>query len=116
MLLLQHVPTLEDSFLNVYRQQGACTDSFMSQNCNESTIRHAADSGWAVEYLHDAAGVVSYRNKMGLLDTKTMHEASCVVLQSKYAAVMTTSEWIALIRNGQAAPREGLYQSYLNAR
>lgn len=89
---------------------------YMSQNCNESTIRHAADSGWAVEYLHDAAGAVSYRNKMGLLDAKTMHEASCVVLQSKFATVMTTSEWIALIGSGQVAPREGLYQSYLNAR
>lgn len=28
MLLLQHVPTLEDSFLNVYRQQRAYTDSY----------------------------------------------------------------------------------------
>lgn len=67
-------------------------------------------------YLHDAAGAVSYRNKMGLLDAKTMHEASCVVLQSKFAAVMTTGEWLALLESGQAAPREGLYQSYLNAR
>lgn len=29
---------------------------------------------------------------------------------------LITSEWIALIASGQAAPREGLYQSYLNAR
>ncbi|MRR56680.1 MAG: cysteine hydrolase [Deltaproteobacteria bacterium] len=88
---------------------------YMSQNCNESTIRHAADSGWSVEYLRDATGAVSYRNKMGFLDAKTMHEASCVVLQSRFAAVMTTEDWLTLIKSGQVAAREGLYQSYLNA-
>jgi nicotinamidase-related amidase len=88
---------------------------YMSQNCNESTIRQAAHEGWAVEYLHDAAGAVSYRNPMGLLDAKTMHEASCIVLQSRYAAVMSTGQWIELIQTGQPAPRETLYQSYQRA-
>lgn len=88
---------------------------YMSQNCNESTIRHAAHEGWAVEYLHDAAGAVSYRNQMGLLDAKTMHEASCIVLQSRYAAVMSTMQWIELIQTEQSAPRDTLYQSYQRA-
>jgi nicotinamidase-related amidase len=89
---------------------------FMSQNCNESTIRQAAHEGWSVEYLHDAAGAVSYRNAMGLLDAKTMHEASCVVLQSRFAAVMNTQAWVQLVKTGTAAVRESLYQSYLSAR
>jgi nicotinamidase-related amidase len=89
---------------------------FMSQNCNESTIRQAAHEGWSVEYLHDAAGAVSYRNAMGRLDAKTMHEASCVVLQSRFAAVMATQEWVALMQTGGVAARESLYQSYLNGR
>ena len=87
---------------------------YMTQNCNESTIRQAAHEGWAVEYLHDAAGAVSYRNRMGLLDARTMHEASCVVMQARFAAVMTTAEWIDLIGTGTAAARETLYGSYVN--
>ncbi len=88
---------------------------YMSQNCNESTIRQAAHEGWAVEYLHDAAGAVSYRNDMGLLSARAMHEASCIVMQSRFAAVMSTSEWIELILSGQAAPRDSLYASYMRA-
>ncbi|WP_374500071.1 cysteine hydrolase family protein [Zoogloea sp.] len=88
---------------------------YMSQNCNESTILHAAHAGWAVEYLHDAAGAVSYRNDMGLLTARAMHEASCIVLQSRFAAVMSTSEWIELIGSGEAASRDSLYASYLRA-
>lgn len=88
---------------------------YMSQNCNESTIRQAAHEGWAVEYLHDAAGAISYRNALGLLPAKAMHEASCVVLQSRFAAVMTTREWIELVGLGTPAARDSLYQSYLRA-
>lgn len=89
---------------------------YMSQNCNESTIRHAAHEGWAVEYLHDAAGAVSYRNSMGLLKAKDMHNASCIVLQSRYAAVMATQEWIELVHAGKSAPRDSLYLSCQRAR
>lgn len=88
---------------------------YMSQNCNESTIRQAAHEGWKVEYLHDAAGAVSYRNAMGLLQAKEMHEASCIVLQSRFAAVMSTQEWLALIETGSPAPQESLYLSYQRA-
>lgn len=100
------------------RQRGIDTvvvAGYMSQNCNESTIRQAAHEGWAVEYLHDAAGAVSYCNEMGRLEARTMHEASCIVLQSRFAAVMTTEAWIALVASGKPAPRETLYASYLRA-
>jgi nicotinamidase-related amidase len=85
---------------------------YMSQNCNESTIRHAAHAGWCVEYLHDAAGAVSYHNSMGLLPAKAMHEASCIVLQSRFAAVMGTAEWAELVARGHAAAQPSLLSSY----
>ena len=88
---------------------------YMSQNCNESTIRHAAHEGFAVEYLHDAAGAVSYQNSMGLLKAKDMHEASCIVLQAGFAAVMTTQEWIDLVGLDTPAERDNLYVSRLRA-
>lgn len=88
---------------------------YMTQNCDESTIRQAAHEGWNVEYLHDAAGALSYRNKMGFLDAKAMHQASCIIMQSRFAAVMSTQEWVELIQTGLSAPRETLYQSYQQA-
>ncbi len=89
---------------------------YMSQNCNESTIRQAAHEGWAVEYLHDAAGAISYRNDMGLLPARHMHEASCIVLQARFAAVMSTAQWLHLLRSGEPVPRDNLYASYCRAR
>lgn len=89
---------------------------YMTQNCNESTIRQAAHEGWSVEYLHDAAGAISYSNELGLLPARQMHEASCIVLQARFAAVMSTDAWIRLLRSGEPAPRDDLYASYLRAR
>jgi nicotinamidase-related amidase len=89
---------------------------YMSQNCNESTIRQAAHEGWVVEYLHDAAGAISYCNDMGLLPARQMHEASCIVLQSRFASVMGTAQWLQLLRSGEPAPRDSLYASYRRAR
>lgn len=85
---------------------------FMSQNCVESTIRHAAHEGFAVEYLHDASGTVSFKNKMGYLSAKAMHEATSVVLQSRFAAVHITDEWLDLVVNDVAAARESIVESF----
>lgn len=85
---------------------------FMSQNCVESTIRHAAHEGFAVEYLHDASGAVSFKNKMGTLSAKEMHEATSIVLQSRFAAVLTTDEWLDLVINDVAAARESIVESF----
>jgi nicotinamidase-related amidase len=85
---------------------------YMTQNCNESTIRQAVHEGWTVEFLQDAAGTVSFRNSQGLLKAEDMHKAACVVLQSRFAAVMTTQEWIQLIQSGEAPIRDNIYQSY----
>ena len=86
---------------------------FMSQNCVESTIRHAAHDGFGVEYLHDASGTVSFKNKMGYLSAKEMHEATNIVLQSRFAAVLETNEWEGLVQNDVPAPRETILQSIL---
>ncbi len=89
---------------------------YMTQNCNESTIRQAAHEGWNVEFLHDASGAVSYRNHMGLLHAEDMHKAACIVIQSRFAAVMTTTEWIHLVREGKPSSYEtNLYLSYQQA-
>lgn len=89
---------------------------FMSQNCVESTIRHAAHTGWQVEYLHDASGTVSFNNRMGFLSAQAMHEASCIVLQSRFAAVLRTEEWCELVSKGKSAHRETILESVAQAK
>ena len=89
---------------------------FMSQNCVESTIRHAAHEGWPVEYLHDASGTVSFENKMGFLSAKAMHEAVCIVLQSRFAAVLRTNEWCELVAKGAAAHKETILESAMRGK
>jgi nicotinamidase-related amidase len=88
---------------------------YMTQNCNESTIRQAAHEGWSVEFLHDAAGTVSFRNAQGLLKAEDMHKAACVVLQSRFAAVLTTQAWTHCVESGEAPLRDSIYQSYTQA-
>lgn len=84
---------------------------FMTQNCVESTIRQAAHEGWQVEYLHDASGTISFENKMGFVSAHTMHETTCIVLQSRFAAVLQTEEWCELVTEGLAARRETILGS-----
>ncbi len=85
---------------------------YMTQNCNESTVRQAMHEGFQVEYLHDASGAISYRNHMGILPAKTMHETACIVMQSRYAAVLSTETWLQQLKHNEMTSTENLYQSY----
>ena len=58
------------------------------------------------EFLADAAGAVSYANAQGHVSAKTIHETACVVMQSRFAAVMTTDEWLAILAGRAAPPRK----------
>jgi nicotinamidase-related amidase len=89
---------------------------YMTQNCVESTIRQAAHEGFEVEFLADAAGAVSYANAQGHVPAKTIHETACIVLQSRFAAVMTTDAWLEALA-GRATPlRESILSSVQGAR
>ena len=89
---------------------------YMTQNCDESTIRQAAHEGWAVEFLHDAAGAVSYANSQGFASAQTIHETACVVLQSRFARVMSTQQWLDLLAGGEAPQADSILTSVLRAR
>lgn len=89
---------------------------YMTQNCNESTIRQAAHEGWAVEFLHDASGAVSYANRAGRATAEQIHKTSCVVLQSRFAAVVSTDDWLAAVVEGKRLAGDNIYVSHRNAR
>ena len=89
---------------------------YMTHNCDASTINHAVHAGLAVEFLHDATGSVPYENSAGFASAEEIHRVFSVVLQSRFAAVASTDEWIAAVQGGAPLERGNLYASNQKAR
>ncbi|MGB3275175.1 MAG: cysteine hydrolase family protein [Castellaniella sp.] len=89
---------------------------YMTHNCDSSTINHALHNGTAVEFLHDASGAVSYRNQAGLASAEDIHRVFSVVLQSRFAAVMSTRDWVDSVKTGAQPVRDNIYLSNQRAR
>ena len=89
---------------------------YMTQNCDESTARDALHRGLAVEFLSDATGTVALANQAGSISAEELHRAVLVVLQSRFAAVATTQEWVDAVRNGVEMERSNIFASTATAR
>lgn len=70
---------------------------YMTQHCDESTARDAADRGLIVEVLADATGALPLATPSGEISAQALHETSLLVLHSGFAAVVTTNEWTAAV-------------------
>lgn len=88
---------------------------FMTQNCDDATIKHALHLGLKVEFLSDASGAVPYKNRAGSASAEEIHRIFAVVMQARFAAVLTTQEWIECLEQGIAPIRENIFQSNQNA-
>ena len=100
------------------RQRGITTLSllgYMTQNCVTSTAVEALQQGFAVEFLQDASGTVSYQNQQGFVSAQEMHKVYCTVLQSRFAVVCTTQEWMDALKSGATLSRATIYHSHANA-
>lgn len=84
---------------------------YMTQNCDDATIKHAVHLGLAVELLSDASGAPSYANRAGRASAEEIHRVVTVTLQAAFAAVASTDEWIAALQNGKSLPRDNIYTS-----
>ncbi|MFI9502969.1 cysteine hydrolase family protein [Nocardia sp. NPDC052566] len=84
---------------------------YMTQNCDESTAREAAHRGFAVEFLADATGTLGLANQAGAIGARELHEAVLVTLQSRFAAVCTTNDWIAAVTGGPEPARSTIFAS-----
>lgn len=84
---------------------------YMTHNCNDSTIRQAMHEGYKVEFLADAAGSLPYENKAGRVSAKEIHNVFRVVMQSAFAAVVDTKEWIAGLDGGAGFERDNVFTS-----
>ncbi|OWT58388.1 cysteine hydrolase family protein [Candidimonas nitroreducens] len=89
---------------------------YMTHNCDASTINHALHNGTAVEFLLDASGAIPYRNQAGTASAEEIHRVFSVVLQSRFAAVMSTQEWVHSVQSGVAPVRDNIYKSNQRAR
>ena len=89
---------------------------YMTRNCDASTIMHALHSGLTVEFLADASGAVPYENEAGAASAEEIHRVFSVVFHSRFAAVLSTDDWIAAVQENRVAPRGGILASNRRAR
>lgn len=89
---------------------------YMTHNCNDTTIKHAFDRGMQVEFVHDASGSVSYANHAGYASAEEIHRVFSVVEQSRFAAVLSTTEWLHVLATGETPVRETILESYRAAK
>jgi nicotinamidase-related amidase len=88
---------------------------YMTHNCILSTIVHALHMGFSVEFLSDAAGPVPYANSAGYASAEEIHRVVSVVLQSRFAAVLRTAEWVNCLKTGALPERDNIYASHQRA-
>ena len=84
---------------------------YMTHNCDLSTIIHAVHMGFAVEFLSDATGSVPYANSAGFASAEEIHRVVTIILQSRFAAVLGTAEWIDCLRTGALPERDTIQAS-----
>ena len=89
---------------------------YMTHNCDLSTVIHAMHKGFAVELLDDATGAVPYSNAAGSATAEEIHRVSLVIMQARFAAVLSTADWGAHVAGGTLPHRDTLYESNLRAR
>ncbi|MNR63332.1 hypothetical protein D3C85_1856110 [compost metagenome] len=66
--------------------------------------------------MSDASGSLPYRNRAGSANAEEIHRVFTVVMQTGFAAVVTTEDWIAAVQAGQpVAASEGVLGSHLQA-
>lgn len=84
---------------------------YMTHNCDTSTVLQAHHEGWKVELLHDASGSLPYENAAGRASAEEIHRAFTVVMNTGFAAVVSTDHWLEALRDGQRVLPDNIYQS-----
>ncbi|MEF2978827.1 isochorismatase family protein [Subtercola sp. YIM 133946] len=89
---------------------------YMTQNCDEATARDATQRGLTVELLSDATGTLDLANSAGTVSAQALHESVLVTLQTGFAAVATTSQWLDALRSGSELALSNVFSSTEPAR
>jgi nicotinamidase-related amidase len=89
---------------------------YMTNNCDLATAADAQALGFAAELLSDATGAIHLANEAGSVSAEALHTTLMVLLQSNFAAVATTDDWVAAVRAGEALATSNLVVSALAGR
>ena len=89
---------------------------YMTHNCDLSTVIDGMHSGFSVELLSDATGSLPYANRAGIATAEEIHRVVTVVMQARFASVMTTDEWLNAIAGGTTPEMDNIYASNQRAR
>lgn len=89
---------------------------YMTHNCDLSTVLHAFHAGFKVEVLSDATGSLPYANQAGNATAEEIHRVMLVVMQARFAAVMSTGAWLRAITTGAEPERDTIFFSNQRAR
>jgi nicotinamidase-related amidase len=89
---------------------------YMTHNCDLSTALQGMHLGFGVELLSDATGSLPYANRAGSATAEEIHRVMTVVVQARFAAVLTTDEWLAAIAGGTPPERDTIFASNRRAR
>jgi nicotinamidase-related amidase len=89
---------------------------YMTHNCDAATIYQAAHDGLKVEFLSDATGALPYENAGGRASAEEIHRVFCTVFHSNFAAVTTTEDWVAAVREGRVLETDNIYLSNLRTK
>jgi nicotinamidase-related amidase len=89
---------------------------YMTHNCDAATIYEASHMGLGVEFLADASGSLPYQNDAGKASAEEIHRVFSTVFHSSFAAVASTGEWAAAVREGRKLERDNVYMSNQRAR
>lgn len=89
---------------------------YMTNNCVLGSAVDAEARSLTVEVLSDATGAIHIANAVGRSDAQTTHEVIMALLNSNFAAVATTDEWLACLGSGEPLPRSNLGESAITGR
>ncbi|MGP9503920.1 isochorismatase family protein [Specibacter sp. AOP5-B1-6] len=89
---------------------------YMTNNCDLATAAAAEPLGLGVEVLSDASGAVHLANEAGQVGAQQLHETLMVLLQSNFATVATTNDWVQAVESGTALPKGDLGSSAVQGR
>jgi hypothetical protein len=71
-------------------------------------VYEAAHRGLNVEFLADATGSLSYANSAGSVSAEEIHRVFSVVFHTRFAAVASTTRWIAAVKAGESIVRDNI--------
>ena len=74
----------------------------MTNNCVLASAAEAETYGLSVEVLSDATGAINITNDAGSVDARTVHTTLLALLNSNWAAVADTDQWVQAVDAGTA--------------